>query len=101
ADDRERATRVDQRAHADGLIDVLAGAKRLRVGSRDVRRGGRHGMTAQERGQGQQARSASQLTTAQWGHDQSTAMTSISTSGLPAEMVLLKSGVLSGFLPLR
>ena len=30
ADDGERAARVDQRAHADRLIDVLAGAKRLR-----------------------------------------------------------------------
>ena len=38
ADDRERAARVDQRAHADGLVEVRAGVKAGRCGRTRNRR---------------------------------------------------------------
>ena len=58
---------------------------------RGRRRRGR-GRASEERGQRQQARPAKQLAAAEGGHDQSTAMTSISTSELPGNAAGRRDG---------
>src|SRR5207244_646233 len=64
ADDRERAARVDQRAHADRLIDVLTDVKALRGRGRRRGLGRRRPLDPEERGQRQQGRSSKQLAAA-------------------------------------